>query len=63
MEWWADAMEARISDIYQSTLLLIGKADQGTGFHVDWTEAKNIAFACNQVSVTCLGLYKSLMHR
>jgi len=56
-------MEARINDIYQSTLLLIGKADQGTGFHVDWTEAKNIAFACNQVSVICLGLYTSLMHR
>ncbi|DBA96115.1 TPA: hypothetical protein ACH3X1_015671 [Trebouxia sp. C0004] len=51
MEWWADAMEARINDIYQSTLLLIGKADQGTGFHVDWTEAKNIAFACNQADL------------
>lgn len=49
MEWWADAMEARINDIYQSTLLLIGKADQETGFHVDWTEAKNIAF-CLQPS-------------
>ncbi len=63
MEWWADAMEARINDIYQSTLLLIGQADQGTGFHVDWTEAKNIAFACSQVSLIDLGLYTSLMHR
>ena len=32
-------------DIWHGTLLLLGNAGHGSGLHVDWTEAKNIAFA------------------
>ena len=49
-EWWSAAEANCIADVSQATLLLFGKADSFTGFHVDWTEAKNIAFATQKVS-------------
>lgn len=34
-------------DSYRSSLVLLGGSSTGTGFHLDWSEAYNIAFAVN----------------
>lgn len=43
---------ARVTDIYTTSLILIEGCSTHTGFHLDWTEAKNIAFATCKV---CMG--------
>jgi hypothetical protein len=34
-----------VNDIGLSTLIMLGGVGTGTGFHLDWTEAYNIAFS------------------
>ena len=51
-EWWGAAQHG-ISDIQQTTLIIIGRDGKVTGLHLDWTEAKNVAFALGQVWLAC----------
>lgn len=34
-----------VNDVGSSTLIILGGKDRGTGFHLDWTQACNVAFA------------------
>lgn len=42
-EWWKHTYF--IQNTAKATLWLVGGKDSGTGFHVDWAEAKNVAWA------------------
>ena len=42
-EWWKYA--EGVQDVCKSTLWLLGSAECGTHFHVDWAEANNMAWA------------------
>ena len=44
-EWWQ--YHEGLQDPNRATLWLIGAKGVGTGFHVDWAEADNIAWASN----------------
>lgn len=39
------------NDLYRCSLVLLGAAGTATGLHLDWTEARNIAFAVDAASV------------
>ena len=40
-----------VNDIGLSTLIMLGGVGTGTGFHLDWTEAYNIAFSAGSAAV------------
>ena len=40
-----------VNDIGLSTLIMLGGVGTGTGFHLDWTEAYNIAFSIGAAAV------------
>ncbi len=47
-EWgWDDAFN--VQDFRRGTLILIGIAGKGSGCHVDWSQAENIAFSFDEV--------------
>ena len=49
-EWgWDLAVRANIQDSNRATLVLMGIEKTGTKGHLDWTEARNIAFAIDEV--------------
>ena len=51
-EWgWGHGRE--INDPFQSTLILLGLSGTSSGFHVDWSEAFNIALLLTGVRPIC----------
>lgn len=50
-EWWG-APQFGIVSKRLATLILVGGEGTMTGLHVDWTEAKNLAFSLGKVRVT-----------
>lgn len=40
-----------INDIGRSTLIMLGGVGTGTGFHLDWTQASNVAFSVGATAV------------
>lgn len=44
-EWWEHTYH--VQDAARSTLYLVGNKNNGTGFHADWSETKNISWAIN----------------
>lgn len=51
-----------LSDFAINSLVLIGKAGNGTGFHVDWSQASNIAMGLDLKKVTC-SAYRAMCAR
>ena len=49
-EWGWDAAED-VTDLYRATLMLFGIEGTGTHTHADWSQAKNIAFASDKVTL------------
>ncbi len=53
-EWgWCYATGINLQDPRRGTLVLLGIEGTGTDLHVDWSEAENVAFAFEEVSITC----------
>jgi hypothetical protein len=40
-----------VNDIGRSTLIMLGGVGTGTGFHLDWTQASNVAFSVGAAAV------------
>ena len=55
--WWPRKTANARTDIFKSTLLLLGAAGSGTGLHIDWTEALNLALAIDCSPGLCLALW------